>query len=475
MYTACKKVYLTDICIGFLFILSMVFVFNIEIAGFPLYVLILFLSVSVLTVANNFLDKQEKRTLFFRKDRTAIAALIVIGYELALTVFFLFADAEKDAIDFSANAVAIAFALLYLVFSERIICRKLYFEIIVYSGLLVAGVFIFGCVTGRESVIREMMWENSGEAASYLLLVCMCSVYLYCFCKDRLRASFYLLVFAIALLALLLNHDILSFWVLAIYFLAMPIVLRPTAKLVKRDMQLFFLFVFMLSNRSLLMGNMVAAQEKIPSALQHSMYIDLLLLIGGLIYFRYWEEIPGKIDLERLVLRKMRRGYQVLLRTILLFLSGTIIAGEPFHSFVAPLLEGIRQNNSSFSYVFRQMGMTGGIMLIALVAVLARKMCRKFAFDRPVTGFLILVSSIFLLQLLFWTPDVNTVTIYLLLFLFAIHYEEARMEVTSIKLRKESLKELYKNTLNIQPGKEYIENEKSISNDRDLLGDFRRQ
>ena len=61
--------------------------------------------------------------------------------------------------------------------------------------------------------------------------------------------------------AIALNHDILSFWILAIYFLAMPIVLRPTAKLVKRDMQLFFLFVFMLSNRSLLMGNMVTAQE----------------------------------------------------------------------------------------------------------------------------------------------------------------------------------------------------------------------
>lgn len=459
-HTKCINTQSMNKCIGMLFILSMAFIFDIEIAGVPCYILILFLGILAWTVAGAYINKRNGRHIFPIRNRADIAAYMIIIYEMISAVFLLFSGKGKGADGFSGKAVIVSLSMLYLLLTGKIQFRKLYFDFIAYSGLLVSGIFILDNLTDMGlGAAARIAWKDSGEAASYLLLVCMSSAYLYWFCKDKMKTAFYFLVSAITYFALLLNRDILSFWILLIYFIAAPIILRPTAKFVKRDMQLLFLFVFMLSNMSLFMGYTAAGQKKMPYSLQHSIYLDLLLLIGGLFFFHYWDKIPENIDLERLVLRKMRRGYQFLLKIILVFLFGFIIAQDRWRTsgetasleivngFAVPLIEGIRQNESSLYHCFYHTGAAGGILAVVLGIVLTGKMHRRLAFDKPVTGILILVSSLFLVQLLFWKPGVNTLIIYWVLLLFAVHGEEERVKVMSIKLRKESLKEL---RINIQ-------------------------
>ena len=105
-------------------------------------------------------------------------------------------------------------------------------------------------------------------------------------------------------------------------------VLRTTAGLVKRDMQLLFIYLFLLSNMSLLTNYTKVIQANVSFDLEHSVYIELLLAIGGVFFFTQWDKIPEGIDLERLVTRKLRRMFRFLMIAIEIVFVGFILGGE---------------------------------------------------------------------------------------------------------------------------------------------------
>lgn len=236
-----------------------------------------------------------------------------------------------------------------------------------------------------------------------------------------------------------------------IYFIAMPVLLRPTALFVKKDMQMFFLFVLMLSNMSLLTGYTQVIVKELSYSLEYSVYLDLLLAIGALFFFHYWDQIPEEIDLERLVMRKMRRGYQLLLKMTSILFIGIVLGlnkwkelgdgalDTAFAEAAVSLSDSVRQTESAFYACFRDIGAAGSIFIITFFILLADRMYRKFSFDRPATGNSILISSLFMIQLFFWKPAVNTLAVYLILFFGAAFNIEEREKVTSIKIRKEEL------------------------------------
>ncbi len=440
-----------DKCIILLIVLSMLVVVDIEIAGFPLYILLLLIvTAGWMTIWMRFHAGNEN--FLQLRNLTDIAAVVAIGIGMLSVIYKLFQNPDKTTIDFSINAEVIAFALLYLLLSSGVRMKLLYIDFILYGGLLASIVFMLPFfIEEKMDFFTKTLFQDTGAASSYFLLLSMLAVYRYCTCKDRLRSWFYLSVSGVAFFSLFLNHNIISFWLMIIYFIAMPVMFRPTALFVKKDMQMLFLFVLMLSNMSLLAGYTQVLVKKLPYSLEHSVYLDLLLAIGALFFFHYWDQIPEKIDLERLVLRKMRRGYRLLLKIICILFIGIVLGldkwkelGEGFFvtafaGFAVPFSESVRQTESAFYTCFRDIGVVGSIFIIIFFILLADRMYRKFSFDRPVTGNMILISSFFMIQLFFWKPAVNTLTVYLILFFGATFYIEERVKVTSIKIRKEEL------------------------------------
>ncbi len=440
-----------DKCIILLIVFSMLAIVDIEIAGFPLYVLLLLIvTAGWMTIRMRFHAGNEN----FLKPRslTDIAAVIAIGIGMFSVIYKLFQNPDKTTVDFSINAEIIAFALLYFLLSSGIQMKLLYIDFILYGGLLASTVFMLPFFMEEQmDFFTKTLFQDAGAASSYFLLLSMFGVYRYCTCKDRLRSCFYLSVSGVAFFSLFLNHNVISFWLMSIYFIAMPVILRPTALLVKKDMQMFFFFVLMLSNMSLLTGYTKVIVKELSYSLEHSVYLDLLLAIGALFFFHYWDQIPEEIDLERLVMRKMRRGYQLLLKiTGILFIGivlgfdkwnklGDGVFDTAFTGFAVPLSDSARQTESAFYVCFRDIGIIVSIFIIIFSILLADRMYRKFSFDRPVTGNMILISSIFMIQLFFWKPAVNTLAVYLILFFGAAFNIEEKVKVTSIKIRKEEL------------------------------------
>ena len=440
--------WLADKCICVLLILSMFSVMNIEIAGFPIYSLLLLVLASIWMIFKIIYAGKEGLSFLSVKYLTDTAAIAAIGYAILSAVIKLFASSEEGAIDFSWNAEVIALAIICLLISAGVEFKLLYLDLLLYSGLLVAGVYMLLNLTdGWENSRLAIVFTDSGQVASYFLLVGMVSVYGYCMCRDRMRSLFYIMVSGISFFALFLNQNVISLWLMGFFFLAIPVLFRPTAVLVKRAMQLFFMYLFMLSNMSLLTGYTQILRVELTYSLEHSVYLDLLIAAGGLVFFNYWDRIPEGTDLERLVLRKMQKGYRFILKTVLLMFVIIVFIGNGWaalpdsttynmiKSFALPLVEAIGKNESGFLYCFRTMGVIPGIFLLVSIILFFGRMYKNYAPDKPVTDILILISVIFAAQLLFWNPGIHNVACYFYLCAVASFYKEERRQVESVGIK----------------------------------------
>ncbi len=444
MYQKFNYTWLADKCICILLVLSMFSVVRTEVAGFPVYSLLLLTVVSVWMLGKILYAGREGQPFLMVRYRTDTAAFAAFLYAVISAVIKLFSNSDEGWIDFSWNAEVIALAVLCLLVSAETQFRALYLDLLLYSGLLTAGVYMLLNLTdGLETDRLLAAFSDSGQTASYFMLVGMVSVYACCTGKDKMRSVFYMMTAGVSFMALFVNQSSISLWLMAFYFLALPVVLRPTALLVKRVMQLFFMYLFMLSNMSLLTEYTDIFRKEIFYSLQHSVYVDLLVAAGGAVFFYYWERIPAGTELERLVLRKLQKGYRMLVKVIALLFVVTAVAGgrielpgkavdDMFRTFVLPLSEEMSGRESGFWCVFRGYGVMPGFFLIITIVLFADRMYRNYAEDKPVTGALSLISGIFVAQLLFWNPGLHNIVCYFYLILTASFYKEERKQVKSI-------------------------------------------
>ncbi len=444
--------WLADKCICALLVLSMLSTARIEVAGFPLYSLLLLVIASVWLICRIIYAGREDTVFPTVRYMTDTAAIVAILYAIFSVIVKLFDTSGEGWIDFSWNAEVIALAVICLLVSSGIEFKIFYLDLLSYSGLLAAGLYLLGSIEGgiRSSIIESFLTHSAG-VSSYFLLVGMVSVYAYCVCRDKMRSVFYLMVSGISFLVLFLNHNIISLWLMGIYFLAVPVMLRPTAILVKRIMQLFFVYLFMLSNMSLLTEYTQFIQSEISYSLEHSVYIDLLVAAGGVVFFHYWDRIPEGMDLERLVLRKMQKAYRFVLTTVILVFMVVILGGgwadlpdgisyDMVKSFAVPLAEAVGRNESGILQCFRTIGVLPGIFLIVSIVLFTGRMHRNYASDKPVTAILILISGIFLIQLLFWNPGIHNIVCYFYLLATACFYKEEREQMESVGIKISDLK-----------------------------------
>lgn len=434
-----------DKCICVLLILSMLSVVNIEIAGFPVYSLLLLVLAVVWLMFKIIYAGRMGLPFLTVRSITDLAAITAIVYAVFSVAVKLFITPAEGVIDFTWNAEAIALAIICLLVSVDVEWKLSYLDLLLYSGLPVAGLYLLTCLKGGwEGGGLAAAFTDSGQVASYFLLVSMVAVYGYCRCRDKMRCVFYIMVSGISFFALFLNQNVISLWLMGFFFLAIPVLHRPTALLVKRAMQLFFLYLFMLSNMSLLTEYTQIIREEVFYSLEHSVYLDLLVAAGGLGFFHYWDRIPEGTDLERLVLRKMQKGYRFVLKLAVLLFGIIAFTGNGWaalpdsttynmtKSFAVPLAEAVERNESGFLYCFRVIGVIPGICLLALMLLFLDRMCENYAQDKPISDMLILVSVLFLVQVLFWNPGIHNIVCYFYLLTTACFYKEERELMESV-------------------------------------------
>lgn len=388
-----------------------------------------------------------KKQLYPRPPQT-ICDLMVIGIVI-YQGFCIAVKLSHDTIEASYHTelCILSFAALYWLLSSKINFRLWFLDIIIYSGLINFSGLLYSFIGDIQfSRYMGILTEDSHSAASYILLVCICGIWQYCFCGERLKSVFYLSVCILGFFLLAVNHNIISLWMLAAFLIAIPIVIRPTAILVKRSMQLLYIYLFLLGNIGLLNNYTSIIQKKQEMPLINSMYINLLLVVSGYILSCFWRRIPKEIDLRRLVLRYFRK-YCIfvigIIGMIFLVMTG---GGEKWENLPdsmglsvvinlnAYITEESRLGGSVIYECFEQQGLIGGGFVIILLVLFIIRIHKRFHFAKPLTGMLILVSDVLFIQLLIGNPLINTLPVYFTFLFYALFMEEKKQMIHCRKI-----------------------------------------
>lgn len=427
-------------------LLSMLVIVDIEVVGIRLDILLLFALTIIYICFETAAMRKEHPFPVRLQHQEDVAVLLLLGWSLLCIIGKLLQSWDKSVPNYQFQVTCITLSFLYFLFKEVKELKEWYFDLVIYSGLLIMGymLFCYLCNMQMAGIPADIM-SDSGQAASYLLLPCVISVYRYCICRDRLRSVFYLLTAAVGFFTLLINRSIVSLWIMAAVFILIPIVMRPTAELVKKDMQLCFIFFFMMSNMSLLTNYTQLIQKETNWSLEHSVYIDLLIAVGGVLFFGYWDKIPKEIDKEKLVLRKMRRGYILTLKLMGLVFLSFVMGGDKWKalpdtmgtrivsSFAVPLIDEIGNSRNIWISCMENSSISALAILI-LAGILIRRVLRNHNFAKPLTGGFLIVAAVVFMETFFLTPCVNVLPVYLLMIVMAAFYREDKQRVVVNKI-----------------------------------------
>ena len=389
-----------------------------------------------------------KETMRKKYYKTDLFVVIFFAYEI-LHMFcqILWAD-EKTGIDYNDNLLFITLALLYFLCIEAKVFYHVYLDGIVYGGLIVMGMFLYGylCDTSVAFLIGDM-FGDSVQAASYLLLISMVSVLQYCRCHNGMQRWFYGASAGIGFFLLLVNHNRVSLWLMILFLLMVPIYIRPTAELVKRDMQMFLLYALLLCNMSLLSNYTDLLLVEISYDPEQSVYLELILALGALFFFHYWNRIPEGVPLDRVVLRRLYRKYQfvaVFMTCLLVFIlfesyGWSALTGDKGMEFLGklamPLCDEIAKGRSFLHVYVEKQGLLVLIGLLLILISVVIRMRKNIGWDKPITTGLYLIAIFGIMQCFIWNPSVKVLPVYLILAVYAMNYQEERSRFAGVKIK----------------------------------------
>lgn len=392
--------------------------------------------------------------LNFPCSRMDFMVFVLTGYSFVRIVYKIVITNGEKPESFEYEMVIMALGALYFLLTSRLVSKEtfkeIYFDILLYCGLIVFAILLWKYFGGEEAdcVLAVLLKDRSG-ISSYTLLICMAGIWQYVRCGDKLRTIFYMGVLITGFLVLLVNQSRLGIWIMVIVFIAVVVVQRPTAELIKRDMTLFSIYLFMLCNMSLLTNYTDLLYADITYDLEQSICLDLLAATGGIIFFNYWSRIPAGMDLKRLVMRKMHRGYCFLLRLICVIFIGVILSGnfwsglpnslgmKAVKDFAIPLVDEVHQGKSVFYLCFEQFGVIGSLLILIICVCIISELKKNYSLDKPVTGMLILIAAVFLIQLLFWEGSISALPAYWIYTVLAVSYKEKGEKIISKKMKFE--------------------------------------
>ena len=440
-----QAVKMNEIFLAALLLVSMLVLVDFEIMGMQLNVFLLFIMALIYICYRAVFMRNTAPFTLRPQQMVDLVVLILLGWNLFSIIGKLFQDLTLGAINYQFEVTCIVLSFLYFLVKDNNELHDWYFDLIIDSGLLVIIAMLLYYLCGVQSTgILSAIMNDSGECASYLLLPCAACVFRYNMCRDQRSSLFYLLTAAMGFFTLLINHNIISLWLMSLVFFAAPVLMKPTAEFVKRDTQIGFLFFFMMSNMGLLTNYTQLIQKEIAISLEQSLYMDLLIAAAGVFFYIYWSMNPEGVDRDRLVMNNLRRGYASALLLIgIIFLS--IVAGGDrwrelpdtkgaamLKSFAIPLVDEIKNCKNAWIYC---MGKNSACFLIILVltTLLAVRIIRNQSHDKPLTGSFLIISLMIFIETFFLVPCSNILPIYLLIIVMSAFYKEDKPQEAAHK------------------------------------------
>lgn len=435
-----------------------------------IYLLIVMFIFPLLSFDGNLLGITIKVILFFivtfilavifliqlQQDRIQLKPRIKNFGRIVLAAFlynllFMISKIIKEDILYEPEIIVMTLCFTYVILSGAANFRKQYLYYVCSSSIFVFAAILF-CylVNPKVTFLVDTIVRDSAITASYAILVATLSVLLYCTEKRRWKRIFSGTIAGISFFVLFLTDNIVGICIVGILFLMIPIAFTASAELVKRNMQMAFLYFFMLSNMSLLTNYTSLVKVETNYSLTSSVYLDICMAVAGILFFSHWEKLPTDYKLDEIIMVKFKKICRFLLKAVasaffmLILLGGRVEALRDFAGrqvlvdFVKKLQTCYLEMDGTLFTALEEYGIVGGLFITVLFGLIMVWLKRNFNNKSSTCAILTVISSMYLIQSFFIRQHMATTPVYIIFIIFAVH--NRKIKSTKQKMEEENEK-----------------------------------
>lgn len=396
---------------------------------------IFFMATLILAVL--FIIQLQKEAIQPRPRIKSMDGMILAAF--LYNLLFMISKIMRNNVFYEPQIIVMALCFTYMLLSRAGAFHKRYLYYICASSFLVFAAILYCYLMNPQAVfLVEMIINDHVVAVSYALMVAALSVILYCTEERKWGRIFSASAAVISFSVLFLSNNIVGICIAGILFLVIPITFKATANLIKRNMQMAFLYFFMLSNMALITNYTKLVKVHTSYSLTTSIYLDLLIATVGIFFFSHWEKIPKGFQLSEILMVKVKKVCRFLLYAVIILFLMLITLGQQveaipnfigrqaFFEFVKRLQSCYLGMEGTLYSALKEYGILGGIFIIALFAVIVVWLKRNYDRNNETSGILTAISIVYLIQSLFMKQQIVTTPCYIVFVILAVCHRKDR-------------------------------------------------
>lgn len=408
---------------------------------------LLMIALEVVLICKKILDNKGKKIIIRSYSLDTYICFWIMMYALWKILSFSMGIFSPEIIDMEFYTSILAVTILYLLMDFQINENLGWQSAAVICGTMGSFLIFLSSLNGMEisHLIDALKVRNDG-IVSYLLVVNLLSITNWILYKEEnKRNNLWLAVTGFNMFVLLLNQNHVSNWIIVFCLLAIASYFRPRAFLIKKIGILLFLFLFLWSNMSLLLNYTEWFQVEAVYSLETSVYMELFLALGGLLFFYFWDRIPEDTDLYKISMIKMQYYFRMVLGILgMAFLMFTMggnvwqsLADEGLRGFVKslalPLTSEITAGNSTMFQWLEQLGVFGIVLIFIWFYQMGLRLYKKCGKDKERANCFFIFYIVFLFQIFMWEVTANIIYV----FVFLISLGNVKPKLIEIEIEDE--------------------------------------
>lgn len=365
-----------------------------------------------------------------------------------ILVFTMGISSNAVIMDMEFYTLVFAITLLYLLMDFQGKINPGWQKIAVIGGTIGNFLIFLSFLKDKElHHLTDALIKTGDGIISYLLLVnLLCITYCILNREENKWNNFWHAVTGFNMFVLLLKQSHIANWMIVFCLLSVAAFFRPRASLIKRVGILLFLFLFLWSNMSLVLNYTQWFQVEAVYSLETSVYMELCLALGGLLFFHFWDRIPEGIELDKLGMVKMQHYFRmvlgVLVFTFLIFVMGgnvwSSLADDGLKGFVKalalPLHGELTKGSSTIFEWLTKLGVVGVVLLLIWFYQMGMRMYKRCGVDRERENCFLIYYLAFLLNIFMWEVPGNV----LFALVFLVSMGNVKPKVIEIELEDEN-------------------------------------
>lgn len=408
---------------------------------------LLIIALEVVLICKKILANKGKKFIIRSYAIDKYICFFIMVYALWKILSFSMGFFSTEILDMEFFATILAFTILYLLMDFQININPEWQKLATIGGTAGSLVIFLSTLKGLEiSYLTDALTITGDGIVSYLLLVNLLSITNWILIKeDNKWSNFWLIITGFNMFVLLLNQSHISNWIMVFCLLAIAAFFRPRASLIKKVGILLFLFLFLWSNMSLVLNYTEWFQVEAVYSLEASVYMELFLALGGLLFFHFWDRIPDNCELQKISMVKMQYYFRMVLGILGLAFLAFSMGGNVWQSLedkglkgfikvlALPLNSEITSGSSTIFQWLNQLGVVGVLFVLIWFYQLGIRLYKRCGKDQERANCFLIFYIAFLLQIFMWEVPGNV----LFIFMFLLSMGNQKLKLIEIELEDE--------------------------------------